>query len=114
MKKPIEIEFEFLGKTRKARFHKNTYANNGNLYVGVLTWDEEYEYWEPWSDLTTNLNVPCKPNTAFVKMEISGEEIMDALVEKGYAMETGVMRCSGYSVFPMYEFTDEFLDNMEG
>lgn len=109
----VEIEFEFLGEKHRARFHKDNYANNGNLYIGVLTWDEEDGYWVHWSDLTVNLNVPCKMNTAFITMEISGEEIMDVLVEKGYAIETGVMRCSGYCVYPLYEFTDEFLSSLD-
>lgn len=113
MNKPIEIEFTFLGKKHTAQFHKNTYVNNGNLYIGVLAWDEEYEYWEHWSDLTVNLSVPCKPNTAFIKTDCSGEEIIEALVKKGYATETGVMRCSGYCVYPMYEFTEEFLNGID-
>ena len=53
--KPIEITFAFLGEEYKARFWKNNYVNNNNLYIGILTWNEEYKYWEPWGDLTVNI-----------------------------------------------------------
>lgn len=112
--KTVEIEFDFLGEKHKARFWKNSYANNGSLYIGVLTWDEDYEEWESWSDLTVNLPGMChEGNLAFVNMECSGKEIITILEAAGFVKNTGVTRSSGYCVYPLYEFTQEFLDSLE-
>lgn len=113
MKKTIEIEFGFLGGTYKARFWKSNYANNGSLYVGVLTWEEEDEYWEPWGDLTVNLPgmFPAE-NEAFLDTNNCAPEIIRALEKANLIKNTGITRCSGFCVYPLYEFTSEFIEGM--
>ena len=113
MKQPIEITFKFFDAEHKARFLSSTYVNNGNLYIGVRTYDEEYEYWEPWCDLTVNLpGMKCEPNEAFIDTNNCAPEIIKTLKKKGYIKETGVTRQSGFCTYPLMEFSEEFLNGM--
>lgn len=113
MKKPIEIEFNFLGETHTARFFRDEYANNGSLYVGVITYDEEYKEWEHWSDLTVNLPGMCPDeNKAFINTNNCAPEIIKGLEKAKFIKNTGVTRPSGFCVYPLYEFTDKFLEGM--
>ena len=114
MKKVIEIEFSFLGETHNARFWRSEYANNGSLYVGVITYDEEYEEWEPWSDLTVNLSGMCpEENRAFIDTNNCAPEIIRELEKAKLIKNTGITRQSGFCTYPLYEFTKEFFEGME-
>lgn len=113
MKQPIEINFTFFEEEHKARFWKSEYANNGNLYIGVVTWEEEDEYWESWGDLTVNLpGMKCEENEAFLDTNNCASEIIDILEKKGYIKYTGIVRQSGFCVYPLVEFSEEFLNGM--
>ena len=112
MNKPIEITFRFFDEEHRARFWKSEYANNGNLYVGVVTWDEKCKYWESWGDLTVNLDMKCKPNEAFLDTNNCAPEIIRILKDKGYIKDTGFIRPSGFCVYPLVVFTEEFLNGM--
>lgn len=112
-KQPIEITFTFFGVKYKARFFKNNYMNNNNLYIGIVTWNKEYECWESWGDLTVNLpGMTCKLNEAFLDTNNCASEIITALMDKGYIKPTGVTRQSGFCTYPLVEFTEEFLNGM--
>ncbi len=111
--KPIEINFSFLGETYKARFCRNEYFNE-NLYVGVTYWDEEFECWMPWGDLTVNLpGFLLEENEAFLDTNNCAPEIIRILKEKGYIKDTGVTRQSGFCTYPLVEFTEEFFNGIE-
>ena len=113
MKKVIEIEFSFLGTTHTARFWRSEYANNGSLYVGVITYDEEYEEWEPWSDLTVNLPGMCPDeNEAFLDTNNCAPDIIRTLEKAKLIKNTGITRQSGFCIYPLYEFTKEFFEGM--
>ena len=110
----IEIDFKFFDEEHKARFYKSKYANNGNLYVGVITWDEEFDDWCDWGDLTVNLPGMClDKNEAFLDVNNCAPEIIKVLFDKGYIKDTGVTRQSGFCNYPLVEFTEEFLNNIE-
>ena len=108
--KPIEINFKFYDETHRARFWKDNYVDNGNLYVGVTYWDEEFEDWMPWGDLTVNLDIPCKSNEAFLDTNNCSPDIIRVLKEKGYIKDVGITRQSGFCTYPLVEFTEEFLN----
>ena len=90
------------GSNHKITLNLGSYAENGNLYIGLVSWDEGFP--EPWSDLTVNLSVPCKPNCAFIDTNNNGEQIIDWLIENGLGMETGKGRISGWRAYPQFEF----------
>lgn len=89
------------GSNHKITLHTNHYAENGNLYVGLVSWDEGFP--EPWSDLTVNLSIPCKPNCAFV--DTNNCPWAENFIEKyKLGMPTGDMEMSGFCIYPEYEF----------
>lgn len=111
--KPIEISFEFFGKKYNARFRKSSYVNGGNLYIGVVIWEEDGEYWEPWCDLTVNLpGQELKDKQALLDTNNCPPVIIDILFDKGFIRDTGIMMPSGFCIYPLVEFTEEFLNNV--
>ena len=111
MNNPIEINFSFYDEIYRARFIKDNYVNNGNLYVGVLTWNDDYDDWEEWGDLTTNLpSTRLEYNEAFLDTNNCTPEIIIALENNGYIKDTRLKRQSGFCTYPLYEFTEEFLN----
>lgn len=90
------------GSNHKITLHTNHYAENGNLYIGLVCWDEGFP--EPWSDLTVNLSKKCKPNCAFIDTNNNGEQIIDWLENNNLGMYTGNFEISGYCIYPEFEF----------
>ena len=80
----------------------NIYAENGNLYVGLICWDDGFR--EPWSDLTVNLGVKCKPNCAFIDINNNDNGIIAWLEANKLGKLTGRMEMSGYCIYPEFEF----------
>lgn len=114
MNKPIEITFKFFDEDYRARFWKSEYLNNGNLYIGVVHWDEECKAWMPWGDLTVNLGMPLDKdkNEAFLDVNNCAPELIQELSAKGYIKDTGVVMPSGFCRYPLVEFSEEFLNGM--
>lgn len=94
-------------KTHPMTFKLATYVENGNLYVGLLSHEEGYPM--PWSNLTVNLSVKCKPNCAFIDTNNNGNEIMTWLEQNGLGHYTGNLMPSGWCVYPEFEFNMEAL-----
>lgn len=94
-------------KAHPMTFNIDTYIQNGNLYVGLITHEEGYP--EPWSDLTVNLGVKCKENCAYIDTNNNGNEIIEWLVENKLGVPTGHMRPSGFCVYPEFEFNMDVL-----
>lgn len=108
--KPIKIttrwneELEFI-------FQVNRYANGNNLAIEVLSWNEECKFWEPYSTLTINLpGMHNEPREAFIDTNNGDPNIIKALEKLGYIKNTGIVRNSGYCIYPLYEFSKEFLN----
>ena len=113
-KMAIEVKFNAYGEEHTARFFKDNYQNNGNLFIGVLTWNEEWKFWEAWSDLTVNIPpyVSMEKNVAYLDTNNGSRELFNVLFEKGYIVETGKYGFSGYCSYPLVEFSEEFLNGM--
>ena len=100
------------GKLHDISFRLATYAENGNLYVGMLSHDEGYA--EPWSDLSVNLSMKRKPNCAFIDVNNNGEEIIDWLCSYGLTTETGMMKYNELCIYPEVEFNmDKLMEYVE-
>lgn len=101
------------GKEHPITFHLDSYLQNGNLYVGLITHEEGYP--EPWSDLTVNLGVKCKENCAFIDINNNGREIIDWLVDNGLGVLTEYIMPSGFCEYPEFEFNmDKLMQYVEG
>lgn len=96
------INLKKYGKNHPMTFRLANYAENGNLYVGLITNEEGWP--EPWSNLTVNLSVPCHPNCAFIDTNNNGEEIINWLEENGFGKATGRVAPSGWCWYPEFKF----------
>lgn len=81
------------------------FKKQGRMYLGLLTVDKEFDFLEPYCDITVNL-----PNES-----LSGEDcafvdtnnapfLPDFLEENGLAEPTGMLGFSGFCVYPEYRF----------
>ena len=95
------------GKDHPMTFELARYANNGNLYVGLITHHEGYP--EPWNNLTVNLDVICAKNCAFIDTNNNGNEIIAWLIDNELGSLTGDLVPSGWCVYPEFEFNMEKL-----
>lgn len=95
------------GKSHPITFELANYVENGNLYVGMITNYEGYP--EPYSSLTVNLSVKCKPNRAFIDTNNNGNEIISWLEQNGLGHCTGNLMPSGWCVYPEFEFNMDAL-----
>ena len=96
------------GKEHPITFKLNSYLQNGNLYVGLVT--HEAGYPEPWSDLTVNLSVKCEENCAFIDTNNNGDEIIEWLLNNNLGLLTGRVKRSGFCLYPEFIFfPDELL-----
>ena len=101
------INYNKYGKNHPMTFQLANYAENGNLYVGMITNEEGYP--EPWSNLTVNLSVPCKPNCAYIDTNNNGNEVINWLESNGLGEKTGRVNFSGWCSYPEFEFNMEAL-----
>lgn len=83
-------------------FRLDHYAENNNLYVGMITHADGYP--EPYSDLTVNLSVKCDENCAFIDTNNNGDRIVEWLITNKLAALTGRVRQSGFCVYPEMKF----------
>lgn len=88
-------------------FNLGNYMANDNLYVELITGIDGY--YEPWSDLTVNLDTKCAENCAFIDTNNNGDEIIDWLEAHGLGTTTGRYKASGFCVYPEFEFNMEEL-----
>lgn len=106
------INLKQYGKDHPVTFVTSTYANNGNLRVDLVTYENGYP--EPWSNLTVNIS-KCEENCAFIDVNNNGKAILDWLFENGLGSRTGGMERSGFVVYPEFKFNmdklKEFMDN---
>lgn len=95
------------GAVHPMTFKTSNYADNGNLYVGLIVHEEEYAV--PWSDVTVNLGVKCKENCAFIDTNNNGTEIIEWLMTHQLGRLTGRMETSGFCVYPEFKFDMKVL-----
>ena len=101
------INLKKYGKNHPMTFQLANYADNGSLYVGLITNEEGYP--EPWSNLTVNLaeSSRCKPNCAYIDTNNNGDSIVDWLETNGFGEFTGRVGFSGFCIYPEFEFNME-------
>lgn len=100
------------GSEHEITFTIDRYANNNNLYIGMVCWDDGYA--EPWSDLTVNLDFKCRTNCAFIDINDNGKQIIDWLVKNNLGRPTGLILPSGFCVYPEFEFDMKEVEKYYG
>lgn len=96
------LNLDAWGQTHQITFEIHKYAENDNLAIQMMCWDEEWP--EPWSMLTVNLSKKCKPNCAFIDINNNGGAIVDWLIANNLGKETERIGFSGFCVYPEFEF----------
>lgn len=92
------------GQSHEISFHLANYADNNNLYIGLIMHDEDGT--EPYGDLTVNLDVKLPSDCAYVDLNNNGREILNWLIDNELAIPTFSTRISGFCEYP------EFIFNM--
>ncbi len=89
----------------KACFVTDRYRTGSRIYIGMLTWNEEYSFYEPWWDITVNIPYvgKLKPTECFVDTN-NCPKIDEWLVENNFAYYTGKYGQSGFCRYPAMVF----------
>lgn len=115
--KKIKISSAFAPEKIEVFFYKNAYARGNYLYVGICAADGE-----PFADLTVNLPKVAEEHPIIRKQLKSGKyafidtanlycDVVERLEELSLIEDTGLKGFSGYNVYPLYRFSEEFLDS---
>lgn len=102
----------FWGSTEVVVPKLNTYLENNNLYVGLNFFEEEYECWEPFTDVTVNVGKLPFLESA-IDTNNNGNGIIDFLVQNGFGELTKKTIPSGFCVFPVFRFNEEKLREID-
>ena len=98
----MKLKLTAWGNEHEITLKENHYADNNNLAIAMYCWEDGCP--EPWSVLTVNLGIKCRPNCAFIDTNNNGEDIVDWLEINRLAKPTGRLAPSGYCLYPEYEF----------
>ena len=102
------VYFDTFGDPNYVQFTMDMYANNNNLYLGLLSYEPEFDNMDNYTDITVNLtNLPYLH--AAIDTNNNGNNIISFLTEKGIAEFTGATLASGFCTFPVFKFSEEKL-----
>ena len=93
-------------------FKKGAYLNNGNLYVGAYSVDED-GYFEPYCNVTVNFEEKLEAGMAYIDTNNADSGLLKAMLEAGHMVYMFKDRNSGFCTYPMFCFSEEFLDSIE-
>jgi len=86
----------------------NGYADNGNLYVGLISADEDDSAY-PFTHLTVNTEIYMPPYTAAIKNYSENEQAVNFLIDNNFGKLIGPSILSGFVLLPVFEFDKEKL-----
>ena len=103
--KTLDYESPWTGEILKACFATDRYVEGNGIYIEMLTYNNEYEFYEPWCDITVNIpySAKLKENECFVDTN-NCEGIDRWLFENGIAKYTGRSGSSGFCRYPIMVF----------
>ena len=111
--KPITFKNQW-DEEYKLIFCKDNYANNNRIYIGCMCEDEIYGGYEPYCNITVNLDCDMPDgNFGFLDVNNISLNLFDLMYKEGWIKDTGERGKSGFCVYPLVEFTDEFLEMIE-
>lgn len=93
------------GECEKARIVTDEYFND-RLFVGLITWDTEFDFWGPYCDVTVNIPnaTITNHNCGFVDTN-NAEFLPGFLIQNGLGVPTGRFARSGRCTYPEFDFT---------
>lgn len=87
------------------------YEINGNLAIAMYVNSDNV--WEPWSNLTVNLDPILDKDCAYIDTNNNGEEIIAWIIRNRLAVPTGRIGYSGYCQYPEFRFHPEILQKID-
>jgi len=109
----FELEYKSpWGSTEIVTPKINSYANNNNLYLGLDYFDNEFEEWLPYSDVTVNVGKLPYLESA-IDTNNNGTAIVTFLEENGFGYLTGLSIESGFCTFPVFKFNEDKLREVD-
>lgn len=109
--KKQEGVFEYVdsyGGTNYVRFTMDMYNENNNLYLGLESYDPEFDFFEPYGGITVNVRtLPYLHST--VDTNNNSAALISFLIENGIGEPTGDYLRSGFCNFPVFKFSEEKL-----
>lgn len=92
-------------------FHMDMYDSNSNLYLGMLYYDPVLKGMDFYGDVTVNtISMPYLYGT--VDTNNNSRNIEQFLIDAGIGKATGKYVQSGFCRFPVFKFSEEFLEKM--
>ena len=107
------MKYNSYGTEYELSFVKSEYVTNGNLAIQIMGKENGEDYDMPFCMLTVNLDKKLPPNMSFIDSNNCPREIIAELEMKGKIIPTGLILSSGWCVYEAYEFTKEFLDEID-
>ena len=105
------IEFKFYDTEYTLAFEKAHYYYDDRVAIEVHCREKGEEWWEPFGTLTKNLpEYSTPPNAAFLD-DNNLHKLCERVLDEGWAQVIGEAD-SGFCVYPMVLFTDEFLEEV--
>jgi hypothetical protein len=105
MEKRLKLETSW-GDTQEVSLEINSYLNNKGLYIGLVSYGEDYP--EPYGDITVNLNKKAPDYCGYVDVN-NMPELEKFLQENEIGEFTGIVQRSGFVEYPLYLFDVEKL-----
>lgn len=108
--KSIDYVCPWTAEILKARFVVDSYVNGKGTYIGMRTWNDEYDFWEPYCDITVNIpysSVNLKKTENMAECFVDTNNVPDIdnwLVENGLAFYTNKSGQSGFCTYPVLCF----------
>ena len=83
------MQFQAFGETHKGQLKFSEYDNNKNRAVALLSWNKEYEGWEPFATLSVNTGVILPEDQFVAKTYSENEGLVEQFIEMGYFERVG-------------------------
>ena len=98
------------GKTYDVQIRKSRYTENKNLALIVDYFDEDYQGWMPYANMTVNLG-PLSDGFAYVDANNCpwAEEL---IAVSGIGTPVGAWKASGWCMYPLYQFDVDSIEEV--
>ena len=90
------------------------YENGHNLYLCLDAFDQDFGGYDFFADITVNLDYGTMPYLhSAIDTNNNGQEVIEFLEKNGFGQSTGVRLPSGYISFPMFQFNEQKLREID-
>lgn len=103
---------DFKGDANLVFPHLNSYLDNNNLYLGLVTEDLEWGGLTPYCDVTVNID-PLPYLHSCIDTNNNPQQVIEFLEKNGFGEDTGMHMFSGFCMYPVFRFNEEKLREID-